>query len=549
MSTPAAPPLLECRRIGKRFGGVIALEDVDFTLYASEVHGVVGSNGAGKSTLMKILAGALPDHGGTVLLAGRPVDLSSPQAALAEGIAMVYQELSGIGQLSVAENLFLGRQPTTRFGLIDWKAIRRKAREHLGELGIEIDVGRRLDAYPLVIRQMVEIARGIHSGARVLILDEPTSALSPPETRRLFDLVRRLRALGVAIVFISHFIEEVLEICDRVTILRDGRRLATAETAGLDKHAVIRTMLGERAVGSGQSAVGSEPFSRGTCAARPSAAGGGQSAVGGGQFDALALPPRTAAPPILRALGLTLQGALAKIDLEVSPGECLGLYGFVGAGHRELVQVLAGAVRGSSGRVLLEGRPLRPGSTHNAVRRGVVLVGGDRAQGLFMKGELYKNVTLPHLRRSVGEWLIRRRELAVSRPVLERVGCRPAEPRATAGSLSGGNQQKAVVAKWLLGPIRVLLLDEPTRGMDVGAKVEVMRLVARLKEQGAAVVLSSAEPELVLAHADRILVLSRGQIAREFVGGQVDKEALIREACGLGERGEGLGARDQGVEI
>jgi len=286
----------------------------------------------------------------------------------------------------------------------------------------------------------------------------------------------------------------------------------------LDKHEVIRTMLGED---------------------RPSAEAGYEAAV--------VLPPRTAAPPIFRALGLTLDAALSEIDLEVSPGECLGLYGFVGSGHREVVQVLAGAVRGASGRVLLEGRTLRPGSTHDAVRRGVVLVGGDRAQGLFMKGELYKNVTLPHLRQSVGEWLTRRREEAVSRPVLTRVGCRPAEPRATAGSLSGGNQQKAVIAKWLLGPIRVLLLDEPTRGMDVGAKGEVMRLVARLKQEGAAVVLSSAEPELVLAHADRILVLSRGRIARECVDGKVDKETLIRHACGFGDGDEGT--RDWGLGI
>ncbi len=496
-----AEPLLQCRRVTKRFGGVTALAEVDFTLHAGEVHGLVGSNGAGKSTLMKILAGALPDHEGTVLLAGQPADLSSPQAALDQGIAMVYQELSGIGPLSVAENLFLGRQPTTRWGRIDWRTMRRKAREYLGELEIEIDVERRLDRYPLVIRQMVEIARGVHSGARVLILDEPTSALSPPETRRLFDLIRRLRERGVAVAFISHFIEDVLEICDRVTILRDGRRLTTAERTKLDKHEVIRTMLGHS---------------------------GPQAEIG---YEAgAALPPRTVVAPVLRAAGLSLGGALADVSLEVSPGECLGLYGFVGAGHREVVHALAGAISATAGEVLLDDRLLPPGNVHKAVRRGVVLVSGDRAQGLFLRGKIYKNVTLAHLRRTVGEWLTVGRETAAARSVLERVGCRPAEPRMLAGHLSGGNQQKAIVARWLLGPVRVLLLDEPTRGMDVGAKTEVMRLVAEMKRQGAAVVLASAEPELLLAHADRILVMSRGRITREFVGVQVDKAALMKYA-------------------
>ena len=501
MTVIAATPLLECRGVGKQFGGVAALVDVDFTLHPGEVHGLVGSNGAGKSTLMKILAGVLPDHRGTVLLDGRPTDLATPQAALSQGVAMVYQDLSGIGQLSVAENLFLGRQPTTRFGRIDWHAMHRKAREYLGELDIQIDVARRLDAYPLVIHQMVEIARATHSGARVLILDEPTSALSPPETQRLFELIRRLRARGVAIVFISHFIEDVLEICDRITILRDGRKLETAERSRLDKHHVIRTMLGH----------GLEEVERGYEAGS-------------------ALPPRTARPPVLRAVGLGLTGAFSAIDLEVSPGECLGLYGYVGAGHREVVHALAGAVRPTAGRVLLDGRPLKPGSTHHAVGRSVVLVAADRARGLFMNGEVYKNVTLAHLRQAIGEWLMARREIDVTRPMLRRVGCRPPEPQMLTRNLSGGNQQKAVIAKWLLGPVRVLLLDEPTRGMDVGAKDEVMRLVADVKQQGAAVVLSSAEPELLLAHADRILVMSRGRITRQFAGTEVDKSELMRFA-------------------
>jgi ribose transport system ATP-binding protein len=305
----------------------------------------------------------------------------------------------------------------------------------------------------------------------------------------------------VAVVFISHFIEDVLEICDRVTILRDGRRVTTTERTKLDKHEIIGMMLGHRGA---QTEVGYE--------------------------TGAALPPRTTARPVLRAMGLSLAGVLTGLSLDVSPGECLGLYGFAGAGHREVVQVLAGALSATAGCVLVDAQPLPPGDVNEAVRRGVVLVSGDRARGLFLRGEVYKNVTLAHLRRTAGEWLSVGRETIAARSVLERVGCRPAEPRMLAGHLSGGNQQKAIVARWLLGPVRVLLLDEPTRGMDVGAKAEVMRLVVEMKHQGAAVVLASAEPELLLAHADRILVMSRGRIARELADVQVDKATLMKWA-------------------
>lgn len=499
MSDSPDRPLLQCRRIGKRFGGVTALADVDFTLWAGEVHGVVGGNGAGKSTLMKILAGALPDHEGAVLLDGRPVELSSPRYALARGIAMVYQELSGVGQLSVAENVCLGRQPQRRWGLVDWPRMRSRARQQLKQLEIDLDVTARLGDFPLGIRQMVEIARGIHSGARLLILDEPTSALSAAETGRLFSLIRRLCADGVAVVFISHFIEDVLEISDRVTILRDGRRLETSPAAELDKHYVIRTMLQHDLPGA---EVGYETAAK--------------------------LPPRPTGRPTLIARGLSAGGAILDASLEVYAGECLGLYGLVGAGHQQLAHALAGAIRPSAGQVLLDGRPLKPGSCHDAVGRGVGLVTADRARGLFMRGQLYKNVTLAHLRRAIGQWLTAGKEIAAATPALQRVECRFADCRMTAGELSGGNQQKANLAKWMLGPLKVLVLDEPTRGMDVGAKEEVMRLVTKLKSQGLAVVLASVEPEMHLAHADRILTVSRGRIADELADIEVDKPMLMQ---------------------
>lgn len=497
-------PLLECRNIGKSFGGTVALDSVDFTLAAGEVHGVVGCNGAGKSTLMKILAGALPDHGGTVFLDGQVAKLSSPLTALRHGIAMVYQELSGIGQLSVAENLFLGRQPTLRFGRIDWRRMFREAERYLAELEIHIDVRRRLDSYPLVVRQMVEIARGLHSGARVLILDEPTSALSPPETRRLFTLLRQLRSRGVALVFISHFIDDVLEICDRVTILKDGRRLETSPTKSLDKPYVIRTMLGQA------NDSGSPAKSDRIPTARRS-------------------PEGTHNEPLLVVEHLVLPGSFDDICLTIEPGEFVGLYGFVGAGHQEFAHALAGALRPESGRVLLDGVPLKH-TPREAIQRGIVLVAADRARTLVRSAPIYQNVTLAHLQSAVGEWLTSRREFAIVRPLLDRVTCKPPQPRLAAGQLSGGNQQKVVLAKWLMGPIRVLILEEPTRGMDVGAKAEVMQIVETLRQQGTTVILASTEPDLLLDLADRILCFRRGRITQELSCDNADQATLLRSA-------------------
>ncbi len=497
----ASAPLLRGTGIGKRFGGAVALQGVDFDLQPGEIHGLIGSNGAGKSTLMKILAGAIPDHEGTIELEGTPVALRSPKAARDLGIAMVYQELSGIGALSVAENLFLGRQPLTRWNSIDWKTMNRQAAQWLRELDVDIDVRERLDRFPLVIRQIVEIARGLHSGARVLILDEPTSSLSPPETRRLFGLLAHLRERGLSMIFISHFLEDVLEICDQVTLLKDGRHVLTQPSRELTKHGLIEAMLG-RGLESTEAAYES----------------------------AVALPVRTNAKVVLTAQNLTRAGLFTGIDLEVAEGECLGLYGFVGAGHQELAHALAGTLAFDTGTLRLDHSPLRPGRVTQAVTRGVVLVAGDRSKTLVRGSEIYKNTTLAHLRRGVGSWLTRNREVAVVNPLLRQVQCRPPNPDLKAGLLSGGNQQKVVLAKWLLGPVRVLVLEEPTRGMDVGAKEEVMRLVADLKQRGAAVILASTEPELVLAHADRIVVLHRGRISAEFAGTTLDKTTLMKHA-------------------
>lgn len=493
-------PLLQCQAITVRFGGVPALQNVDWDVRPGEVHGLVGCNGAGKSTLMKVLAGAVPHYEGQIRVEGRDVRLESPRDSLGLGIAMVYQELSGIGQLSVAENLCLGRQPLTRWGAVDWSAMRRRAEECLAELEIQIDVCRRLDSYPLVIRQMVEIARGLHSGARILILDEPTSALSLPEARRLFELMDRLRQRGVAMVFISHFLEDVLAVCDRVTTLRDGRRVDTQPASTLTRHAIIERMVGKEGDAANEETVEAT------------------------------LPAPSSAPRRLDVQHLTRGGLFLDVSLDVKAGECLGLYGFVGAGHQELVQALAGAIPTESGALELDGKPLRAGDVPAAVQSGVVLVAADRAKTVARRAPIAHNATLAHLSRTLGRWITRRKEHAACRPLLERVGCRPPNPALNAGLLSGGNQQKVVFAKWLLGPIKVLLLEEPTRGMDVHAKSEVMALAAEQQKAGAAVVLASTEPELLLAHADRILTFSRGRITREFHSGRVTRQDLLHAA-------------------
>lgn len=496
----AEPPalLLECRKIGVRFGGVVALSDVDFDLRPGEVHGLVGCNGAGKSTLMKVLAGVVPDYSGEILMDARPVRLGSPRESLGHGIAMVYQELSGIEQLSVAENLFLGRQLVTSWGQVNWREMQRQATASLAELEIHIDVRRRLGDYPLVIRQMVEIARGLHSGARVLILDEPTSALSLPEARRLFELIKHLQTRGVAMVFISHFLEDVLAICDRVTIVKDGRKLETRQTSELDRTTIIRQMVGDVTEATSEECVE---------ATLPAAAGGS---------------------PRLEVRELSRPGCFDQISLDVKPGECLGLYGFVGAGHQDLVHALAGATSAERGQILLDGHTLKSGDVAAAVDQGIVLVAADRAQTLARRAAIAHNMTLAHLKRNLGSWIVRKKEREVCQPMLQQVGCRPPNPDLRAGSLSGGNQQKVVLAKWLLGPIRVLLLEEPTRGMDVHAKAEIMELVAQQKRSGAAVILASTEPELVLAHADRIATLARGKLTRMFQGERVTKQDLMR---------------------
>jgi ribose transport system ATP-binding protein len=506
-------PFIRLRGGRKRFGGVLALDGVDFDLGPGEVHGVVGENGAGKSTLMKLLAGAYADYDGELSVGGEPRRFASPADAQAAGIGMVYQELTAFSHLTVAENIF-GRHPPTRRGFVSWRATNRIAGQHLSELGLDIDVTSRMGSLPVGTQQLVEIARVIFSGARWIILDEPTSALSPPETKRLFHFMSRLKQQGRGLIFISHFLDDVLEISDRVTVLKNSRRVATLAAGEADKHRLVALMIG-----ADSSSLNLSYESSPTAPAR---APGGAVAEPGAATDL----PRE----VLRVERLSKRGAFTDISLSLGQGEVLGCFAFMGAGQTTLGRCLFGADRADAGTVLLGGKVLRLTSTTRARAAGIAFVPEDRRSALMMSKEIFKNITLAHLARILPWWLREPRELAIADVQMKSVGVRPHDPHLPVGALSGGNQQKVVLAKWLTETPRVLILNEPTRGMDVGAKEEVLGVVRRLRAQGVAIFLISTEPETVLSLADRALVMRKGQFTAELTGAALTKENLMKTA-------------------
>lgn len=499
---PVPTPVLELRGVCKRFAGVAALSGVDFALAPGEIHGLVGENGAGKSTLMKIIAGVHAQDEGEMRLDGRPVRFRSARDARDAGIGMVHQELSTVPELSVAENVLLGAQPTNRLGVVSWRRMRARAREGLDALGIAVDPSAPVGSLPLGMQQMVELARVLLSGARVLILDEPTSALSPPEVERLFALLARLRGTGRSAVFISHFLDDVLRVSDRVTVFRGGRRVGTAPAGAVDKPWLI-----ERMIGAGHGRL-EESYT-----------------------GEVALASRAASPAVLRAEGLAVSGLFEDVSLRVRAGEVLGLYGFMGSGQLELARALSGKLRLDRGEVWVDGRPARlRGGTPAAKRAGIAYVPESRRAMLFAPEPVYRNVSISVLER-IGRVLLRPRvERRIAEGHVRALGVRPASVDLPVGQLSGGNQQKVALARWLTHLPRVLLLSEPTRGMDVGAKDDVVRIVRGLRERGIGIVVASSEPETVLSLADRILVMRRGTVTQEFAGERVGKDRLLAAA-------------------
>ena len=495
------PPILELKGITKAFGGVEALRGVDFALLPGEIHGLVGENGAGKSTLMKIIAGVHTEFSGRFVLDGRDVHFRSVRDARAAGIAMVHQELSVAPDLSVAENVFLGAQPTNRFGIVQWRRMAREAGQQLARLGIDVDPNARLGDLPIGLQQLIEIARVLFSGARIIILDEPTSALSPPEVERLFSTLRRLRDEGTAIVFISHFIEDILRVSDIVTVFRNGRKVAETQAAATSKGALIEAMIGR----------------------------GGEALEETYTHD-IALPPKAGGAVALEANRLSLARSLRDVSFQVHAGEVLGVYGFMGCGQLELARILFGKLAPDNGELVVAGGGKAFGNTADARRAGIAYVPESRRAMLFHQEPVYKNISIAILGRISSLLLKPAQERAIANRQVEQLQIRPATVDLDLGMLSGGNQQKVALAKWLTHPPRVLVLCEPTRGMDVGAKSDVIQIIRDLRAQGLAIIVLSTEPETVLSLADRIIVLKRGEVVREFAAEAISKDRLLEAA-------------------
>lgn len=488
-------PILELKQISKRFGGLQALENVDFDLREGEIHALVGENGAGKSTLMRILSGVYTEYEGEYLLDGQRVHLNSPSDALGRGIGMIHQELSVMPELSVAENVFLGRHPYTRYGTVDWKTMNRVAEEEMHKLGFDLDVRQPLEHYSLGIQQVTEVLRVILSGARVLIMDEPTSALSPSEVERLIELTNTLRTVHKrSIIYISHFLDEVMRVADRITVLRDGFKVATRDASSVSKSDLISLILGR-------------------------------------ELNAM-LPSAT--EPSSSSILLSVENLNAEvfndINFAIGAGEIVGLYGPVGAGHFDVARALFGMFRFDLGAIMVDGHRFPSSfSSRYAIRHGIAYVTEARRKSLFMDEANYRNITLPHLTRIGGMIPNYRKEARVARAAMEKVNVQPCKPDNAVGTLSGGNQQKVAIARWITFPPKVFVVSEPTRGMDVGAKNEVLSILMNFRNQGYGVLVVSSEPETVLAVADRIIVMSRGRIVSELVNSNdLQKDALMR---------------------
>jgi rhamnose transport system ATP-binding protein len=490
-------PVLELRGISKRFGPVEVLSDVDLSLNPGQVHALAGENGAGKSTLVKVIAGIYRPDRGQILRDGRPIVLDDATDAQAAGIAVVHQHPALFPDLSVAENIFVGRQPLKR-GRVDWATMNARARELLERLRLSLDVRLPVKMLSIAERQSVEIARALSFDAKVLILDEPTSAISGRELERLHDIMMKLRGEGVALAFISHFLDEVLGWCDEVTVLRSGRRVVTRPTEGLTVEQTVRDMIG------------TEPG---------------------------ALFPKEKAEigrPVLSVRGLSGAVFVEDVSFELRAGEILGFFGLVGAGRSEVAEMLFGITEPTAGEIAIEGKRVDPRSPRDAMRLGISLVPEDRhQQGLVLPFTIRANATLPvleRLSRALG-LIDGRRESELAAEFAKRMKVVSTGIEQTTGTLSGGNQQKVLLAKWLIPAPRIVILDQPTRGIDVGAKAEIHRVVSHLAAEGIAVILIGDDAEEVMAMADRILVFRNGRITREVERDAFDREAILMAAA------------------
>jgi ribose transport system ATP-binding protein len=489
-------PLLEMRGIVKEFPGVRALDGVDLVVRAGEVHCLLGQNGAGKSTLIKVLAGAHPVDEGTILWEGEPIAFANPQAALATGIATIYQELDLIDGLSVADNIYLGHEKA-RGGITSDRDMNRAARELLQRLGHpEIRPTREVGSLSAAGKQIVSMARALSRNARVIVMDEPSAVLDPDEVDGLFRVVEDLRSSGAAIIYISHRLEEIRRIGDRLTVLKDGRTVATDLPARDTPTSELITLMTGRTVSS--------VFPRRTT-------------------------PLPEGAPLLSVDSISRTGEFSDVSFDVRPGEIVGIAGLVGAGRSEIIETIYGARRAGHGSVTVEGRTLRNGSVSSAVSAGLGLCPEERkSQGLVLDDAVYRNISLASLDRFAQYGITREgSERKAAHAAARSVDVRPDDPNRIIRTLSGGNQQKVVLARWLLRSCKVLLLDEPTRGVDVGARAEIYALVRELADSGVALVIVSSDIEEVLGLSDRVLVVADGHVVHDGPSDAIDASGVL----------------------
>jgi len=498
VASPGVPAVIELVGVSKQFGAVRALRAVDLALFPGEVHALVGENGAGKSTLVKILAGVHRPDTGVMRMGGEDIVFRTPLDAYHHGVAVIHQHPTLFPDLDVAENVYMGRQPRDRVGRVGWRKMYRDVDGLLRQLGVRINVRTPVRALSVADQQLIEIAKALSFDAKVLVMDEPTASLSSREVDRLFAIVRQLRAQGVAILFVSHRLEEIFAISDGITIFRDGAHVITAPASDLTTEETIRYMVGRR-------------------------------------LEAL-FPKEEAeiGKVVFEVRHLTKTGDFRDVSFALRKGEILGFFGLVGAGRTEIARAIFGTDHADSGEILINGRAAEIDSPSSALEQGIGYVPEDRhGQGLVLDFPISANVTLPILTRVSRFGIINRKmERQIARAYAEQLQVKASGLQAPASSLSGGNQQKVVLGKWLATEPKVLILDEPTRGIDIGTKAEVHRIISHLATQGMAIILISSELPEVLAMSDRLLVMHEGRLTGEFSREEANQEDVMFAATG-----------------
>lgn len=497
--------LLSMKNINMTFPGVKALQNVDFTLRAGEIHALMGENGAGKSTLIKVLTGVHTRDSGEIYLDGKKINNRSPEEAQMNGISTVFQEVNLCTNISVAENIFAGHEPRSKFFTVDWKKMNDKAREILAWVGLEdIDVTRSLGEYSVAIQQMVAIARAVNFNCKVLILDEPTSSLDDQEVENLFNVMRQLRADGKGIIFVTHFLEQVYAVCDKITVLRNGELEGEFTTADLPRLKLVQTMLGHEVA----------------------------------ELDTLhsnnSVEERTDVPIILKAVGLTHEGTIKPFDVEIKKGEVVGLTGLLGSGRSEMVRTLYGADKPDAGTLTFNGKELKAKSPLDSIKSGMAYLPEDRkAESIIADLSIRENMMIAlQAKTGVFKLLPMAKQIELTNKYIKALSIKTPSPETLIKQLSGGNQQKVIIGRWLVTNPDFLILDEPTRGIDVGTKTEIQKLVIKLAEQGMTVVFISSEIEEMLRTVNKLCVLRDGAKVGELMNNNLTQDDVMKAIAG-----------------